>query len=139
MCWHLRCQAGQKGASQTVHSRRVADLQLPASAAGLGDAPDDAVRIYEPLETVYRCRSRLGISRDGSGLNRVSVVSLGGSARVERSEGLRWDLTGYEVNAAPANALRNEFREDAASAVIEMAPDSPPVYVFHNRYEWSGA
>ena len=122
------------------HDHFLGNLSLIAEAhERLGDAPDDAVRIYEPLETVYRCRSRQGISRDGSGLNRVSVVSLGGSARVERSEGLRWDLTGYEVNAAPANALRNEFREDAASAVIEMAPDSPPVYVFHNRYEWSGA
>ncbi len=121
------------------HDHFLGNLSLIAEAhERLGEAPDEAIRIHEPLETVFLCQSRLELQRDGDGLNRMSVVSLGAPARVARSEGLRWDLTGYEVHAAPANALRNEFREGASTAVIEMAPDSPPVYVFHNRYEWSG-
>jgi thiamine pyrophosphokinase len=126
------------------HDHFLGNLSLIAEAhARLGNAldaaADDAMRIAEPLETVYLCRRRLELSRDGAGLNRVSVVPLGESARVASSVGLRWDLTGYGVHASPANALRNEFLEDASSVVIEMASGSSPVYVFHNRYERSGA
>ena len=122
------------------HDHFLGNLSLIAEAhTRLVDAPDAAVRISEPLETVYVCRTHLELPRVGDGLNRVSLVCLGPSARVARSEGLRWDLTGYEVHAAPANALRNEFRDDASTAVIEMEAGSPPVYVFHNRYERSGA
>ena len=118
------------------HDHFLGNLSLISEARErLGDAPDDAVRIAEPLETIALCRHRLTLRRVGVGLNRVSLVACGGSSRVARSEGLRWDLAGLEVCAAPANALRNEFTVDATTVTIEMARGSAPVYVFHNRYD----
>jgi thiamine pyrophosphokinase len=117
------------------HDHFLGNLSLLAEAHGrLGDAPDAAVRIAEPRETIALCRSRLTLTRQGAGLNRVSLVPFGASARVARSEGLRWDLAGLQVNAAPANALRNEFEWNARTATIELVDGSAPVYVFHNWY-----
>ena len=117
------------------HDHFLGNLSLISEARErLGDAPDDAVRIAEPRETIALCRSRLTLTRNGAGLNRVSLVPLGASARVARSEGLRWDLAGLQVNAAPANALRNEFEWNARTGTIELADGSAPVYVFHNWY-----
>ena len=89
-------------------------------------------RLSEPKEAVYRCARLLTLRREGAGLNRVSVLPLAGEAHVLRSEGLRWELRRFDLSAARANGLRNEFLPDAEAAQIQMGESSPPALVFHN-------
>lgn len=117
------------------HEHFMGNLSLLFEAhERLVDAPDAAVRFLDPFQTIHLCRHSLTVTRANPGLNRVSLVPFGVSARVARSEGVRWDLAGLEVRAAPANALRNEFDCDADAVTIELADGSAPVYVFHNWY-----
>jgi thiamine pyrophosphokinase len=91
--------------------------------------------VSEPCEAIYACTSQLDLSRRGSGLNRVSLLSLQGTARIARSEGLRWELRDFALEPSRPRALRNELLPTASHGSVVLAPGSPPVLVVHNWYE----
>ena len=105
---------------------------LSEARARVGDCPDFAARLSDPRQCVYLTVDHVTVEREGTTLNRVSLIPFGGSARIRRSEGLRWRLDGMTLGFERANALRNEFLPDAASCSVELEPDSAPVVVIHN-------
>lgn len=105
---------------------------LAEARARAGAHPDFAAHLRDPRQTVVLVADRIALARRGSGLNRISLVPFGGTARVRRSEGVRWRLDGLALGMERANALRNEFLPDAKTCAVELEPDSNPVIVFHN-------
>jgi len=98
----------------------------------VGTHPDYAMRLRDPRQSILLLVGRIALEREGSGLNRLSLIPFGGVARVRRSEGLRWRLDGMTLRTDRANALRNEFESGALSCTVELEVDSAPVILVHN-------
>ncbi len=118
-------------AGEYDHDHFLGNLCLLTEAAARGWS----VWASEPSEAIYVCASQLELSRRGSGLNRVSLLSLQGTARIAQSEGLRWELRDFALEAGRPSALRNELLPAASTASVALAPGSPSVLVVHNWYE----
>ena len=86
----------------------------------------------DPRQTIHYVLSVVRLTRKSRGLQRVSLIAESPNAIVEKSENLRWDLASLHIHPDLTNALRNEFIEGAASATVQLADDSSPVYVIHN-------
>ena len=86
----------------------------------------------DPRQTIHYVLSRLRLSRNSSGLQRVSLIADVSDVVVETSENLRWDLASLHIHPDLTNALRNEFVEGAEWATLKLVDDSAPVYAIHN-------
>ena len=86
----------------------------------------------DPRQTIHYVLSAVRLTRKSRGLQRVSLIAESPNVIVEKSENLRWDLASLHIHPDLTNALRNEFIEGAASATVQLADDSSPVYVIHN-------
>ena len=86
----------------------------------------------DPRQTIHYVLSAVRLTRKSRGLQRVSLIAESPNVIVEKSENLRWDLASLHIHPDLTNALRNEFVEGAASATVQLADDSSPVYVIHN-------
>ena len=86
----------------------------------------------DPRQTIHYVLSTVQLTRKSSGLQRVSLIAESPNVIVEKSENLRWDLASLHIHPDLTNALRNEFVAGAASATVQLADDSSPVYVIHN-------
>jgi len=90
------------------------------------------VEMRDPRQTIHYVLSAVRLTRKSNGLQRVSLISESSNVIVEKSENLRWDLASLHIYPDLTNALRNEFVEDAESAIIQLTGGSAPVYVIHN-------
>lgn len=88
----------------------------------------------DPQQTIHYVLSELRLTRKNSGLQRVSLIAEEANVFVEKSQNLRWDLTGLHIHPDLTNALRNEFIADVEWAALQLTKDSAPVYVIHNWY-----
>ena len=86
----------------------------------------------DPRQTIHYVLSGVRLTRKSNGLQRVSLIAESSNVIVEKSENLRWDLASLHIHPDLTNALRNEFVEGAASATVQLADGSAPVYVIHN-------
>ena len=86
----------------------------------------------DPRQTIHYVLSSVRLTRKNNGLQRVSLIAESSNVIVEKSENLRWDLASLHIHPDLTNALRNEFTAGAASAIVQLADDSAPVYVIHN-------
>ena len=86
----------------------------------------------DPRQTIHYILSSVRLTRKNNGLQRVSLIAEASNVIVEKSENLRWDLASLHIHPDLTNALRNEFTADAASAIVQLADGSAPVYVIHN-------
>ena len=91
------------------------------------------------FQTIHFVVSELRLERKNDGLQRVSLIADHANVLVERSENLRWDVSGLRIDPDMApdlpSTLRNEFATKADWATISLAKASDPVYVIHNWYE----
>ncbi|MCY3724947.1 MAG: thiamine pyrophosphokinase [Candidatus Poribacteria bacterium] len=86
----------------------------------------------DPRQTIHYVLSSVRLTRKNNGLQRVSLIAEASNVIVEKSENLRWDLASLHIHPDLTNALRNEFTAGAASAIVQLADGSAPVYVIHN-------
>ncbi len=86
----------------------------------------------DPRQTIHYVLSSVRLTRKNNGLQRVSLIAESCNVIVEKSENLRWDLASLHIHPDLTNALRNEFTAGAASAIVQLADGSAPVYVIHN-------
>ena len=95
------------------------------------DIPYSA-EMRDPKQTIHYVLSVVRLTRKNRRLQRVSLIAEADNVIVESSENLRWDLASLHIHPDLTNALRNEFVEEAESAIIQLADGSDPVYVIHN-------
>jgi len=86
----------------------------------------------DPRQTIHYVLSSVRLTRKNNGLQRVSLIAEASNVIVEKSENLRWDLASLHIHPDLTNALRNELTAGAASAIVQLADGSAPVYVIHN-------
>lgn len=96
---------------------------------------DYKAEMRDPKQTIHYVQSDVRLYRNGSGLQRVSLIADETNVVVERSQNLRWDLTSLHIHPDLTNALRNEFIDDAKWAEVQLTETSAPVYVIHNWYD----
>ncbi|GIX07039.1 MAG: hypothetical protein KatS3mg115_1442 [Candidatus Poribacteria bacterium] len=108
----------------------LGNLYLLAEAITL-NPPLEAI-LCAPRERVYCCREEIVLRREGTEINRVSLLPLFGAGRIVLSEGLRWSLNGLRLDPFRPNALRNEFLPGADRVLLRLEEGSPPVLVVHN-------
>lgn len=104
---------------------RFGHYRMPADEPYIAEMRD-------PRQTIHYVLSAVHLTRQGSGLQRVSLIAESPNVVVKKSENLRWDLGSLHIHPDLTNALRNEFVEGAKSADLELADGSAPVYVIHN-------
>lgn len=132
-CRHFIIYGGLSKPDEYETDHFLGNLKLmPFGYHHLGNEKSYKTEMRDPQQTIHYLTSHLRLARQNSSLQRVSLIADEPNVFVEKTENLRWPLTSFHIHPHLANALRNEFIEDADWVDIQLEENSAPVYVIHN-------